>query len=44
MIFIENLKDAPKGSRVIFSAHGIPQSVLIEAKEKEMPFIDATCP
>ena len=44
VIFIENLKDAPKGSRVIFSAHGIPKSVLIEAKAKEMPFIDATCP
>ena len=44
VIFIENLKDAPKGSRVIFSAHGIPKNVLIEAKAKKMPFIDATCP
>ena len=44
VIFIENLKDAPEGSRVIFSAHGIPISVLNEAKNKDMPFIDATCP
>ena len=44
VIFIENLRDAPEGSRVIFSAHGIPISVLNEAKNREMPFIDATCP
>ena len=44
VIFIENLKDAPEGSRVIFSAHGIPISVQSEAENREMPFIDATCP
>ena len=44
VIFIENLKDAPEGSRVIFSAHGIPISVQNEAENREMPFIDATCP
>jgi len=44
VIFIENLEDAPVGSRVIFSAHGIPISVLKDAENKKMPFIDATCP
>ena len=44
VIFIENLEDAPEGSRVIFSAHGIPISVLKDAENREMPFIDATCP
>ena len=29
---------------VIFSAHGVPKSVPIEAKQKNMKFFDATCP
>ncbi|MEC9391944.1 MAG: 4-hydroxy-3-methylbut-2-enyl diphosphate reductase [Pseudomonadota bacterium] len=44
VIFIEDLKDAPEGSNVIFSAHGIPKKVLKEAERKNMPYIDATCP
>ena len=44
VIFIENLEDAPEGSRVIFSAHGIPISVLKDAENREMTYIDATCP
>jgi 4-hydroxy-3-methylbut-2-enyl diphosphate reductase len=30
-IFIENLADVPDGATLIFSAHGVPQSVRIEA-------------
>ena len=44
VIFIEDLKDAPEGSNVIFSAHGIPKKVLKEAERKNLPYIDATCP
>ncbi len=44
VIFIEDLKDAPEGSNVIFSAHGIPKKILKEAEKRNMPYIDATCP
>ena len=43
-IFIEDLNDVPKGSHVIFSAHGISKAIREEAKELELIPIDATCP
>lgn len=42
-IFIENLADVPVGSRVIYSAHGIPPWVREEAKQRKLIEIDATC-
>jgi 4-hydroxy-3-methylbut-2-en-1-yl diphosphate reductase len=42
-IFIENLQDVPPGSRVIFSAHGVPPSVRDEAAQRNLIAIDATC-
>jgi 4-hydroxy-3-methylbut-2-enyl diphosphate reductase len=42
-IFIEDLKDVPLGSRLIYSAHGVPPSVRQEAKERGLIEIDATC-
>jgi 4-hydroxy-3-methylbut-2-enyl diphosphate reductase len=43
-IFIEDLKDVPSGSILIFSAHGVPQSVRQEAEERKLTVFDATCP
>ena len=43
-IFIEELKDVPKGAHVIFSAHGISKAIREEAKSRELIPIDATCP
>jgi 4-hydroxy-3-methylbut-2-enyl diphosphate reductase len=43
-IFIEDLKDVPKGAHVIFSAHGISKAIREEAKSRELIPIDATCP
>ena len=43
-IFIEDLNDVPKGSHVIFSAHGISKAIREEAKSRELIPIDATCP
>jgi 4-hydroxy-3-methylbut-2-enyl diphosphate reductase len=43
-IFIEDLKDLPKGAHVIFSAHGISKAIREEAKSRELIPIDATCP
>ncbi len=43
-IFIEDLKDVPKGAHVIFSAHGISKAIREEAESRELIPIDATCP
>lgn len=42
-IFVEELSEVPRGSRVIFSAHGIPPSVREEAVKRDLLTIDATC-
>ncbi len=43
-IFIEDLEDVPDGATLIFSAHGVPQSVRIEAARRGLTIFDATCP
>jgi 4-hydroxy-3-methylbut-2-enyl diphosphate reductase len=43
-IFIEELKDVPPGSILIFSAHGVPQSVRQDAEARNLTVFDATCP
>ena len=43
-IFIEDLADVPSGSILIFSAHGVPQSVRREAEARGLTVFDATCP
>ena len=44
-IFIEELSEIEDKTRpVIFSAHGVPKSVPVEAKDYKMQYIDATCP
>ena len=43
-IFVEELEEAPPGSRVIFSAHGVAPAVRSQAKELALNVIDATCP
>ena len=43
VIFIEDLKDVPVGSRLVYSAHGIPPWVREEAKTRQLIEIDATC-
>jgi len=44
VIFVENLKTVPYGSRIIFSAHGIPPGLIHEALERRLKYVDATCP
>jgi 4-hydroxy-3-methylbut-2-enyl diphosphate reductase len=43
-VFIEDLNDVPPGSILIFSAHGVPQSVRREAEARGLTVFDATCP
>lgn len=42
-VFIEELKDVPNGSRLIYSAHGVSPAVREEAKKRQLIEIDATC-
>ncbi len=43
-IFIEDLDEVPDGATLIFSAHGVPQSVRTEAQRRGLRVFDATCP
>ena len=43
-VFVEELDEVPKGVPVVFSAHGVPKSVFADAEEREMYYLDATCP
>ena len=43
-VFVQELDEIPENSITIFSAHGIPESVENEAKGRDLPVIDATCP
>lgn len=42
--FIEELSEAPEGSTVIFSAHGVSPAVVNDAKKRKLRIGDATCP
>ncbi|HEV7834159.1 MAG TPA: 4-hydroxy-3-methylbut-2-enyl diphosphate reductase, partial [Caballeronia sp.] len=43
-VFIEDLADAPEGSTLIFSAHGVSKAVRSEAETRKLRVFDATCP
>jgi len=43
-VFVDALAEVPEGATVVFSAHGVAPSVRIEALERELTAIDATCP
>ena len=43
-VFVEELSDVPRGSTLIFSAHGVSKSVRKEADVLGLKVFDATCP
>ena len=43
-VFVEELDEIPDGAVTIFSAHGVAQSIIDEAKSRGLPVLDATCP
>ena len=43
-IFIKDLDVIPKGSTVIFSAHGVSKAIRAEAEARGLTAFDATCP
>ena len=43
-IFVDELTDVPRGSTVVFSAHGVSRAVREEAAARGLTVFDATCP
>ena len=43
-VFVETLDEIPDGAVTIFSAHGVAQSIIDEARSRGLPVLDATCP
>lgn len=43
-VFVEQLSEVPAGATVVFSAHGVSQSVRQEAAVRGLRVFDATCP
>jgi 4-hydroxy-3-methylbut-2-en-1-yl diphosphate reductase len=43
-IFVDETDEVPEGATVVFSAHGVAPVVHIEAAERSLKTIDATCP
>lgn len=42
--FVEDLSEVPKDAITIFSAHGVAKSVQVEAEERGLRVLNATCP
>jgi len=43
-IFVDEVSQVPDGAITIFSAHGVSEDVENQAKQRDLPVIDATCP
>ncbi len=43
-VFVEELDEVPRGSTVIFSAHGVSKEVRRDAEARGLRVFDATCP
>ncbi len=44
VVFVKEVSEIPDGGVTIFSAHGISEKVESEARLRDLPVIDATCP
>ncbi|MDJ0993629.1 MAG: 4-hydroxy-3-methylbut-2-enyl diphosphate reductase [Dinoroseobacter sp.] len=43
-VFVKELDECPDDRPVIFSAHGVPKAVPAKAEQRQMVYVDATCP
>ena len=43
-VFVDELDQVPRGSTVIFSAHGVAKQVWLDAEQRGLKVFDATCP
>jgi 4-hydroxy-3-methylbut-2-enyl diphosphate reductase len=44
VIFVNETDEVPEGAVVVFSAHGVAPTVRIQARDRSLVTIDATCP
>ena len=44
VVFVDDLEEVPKGSTLLFSAHGVSPEVRGIARDRQLRAIDATCP
>ncbi len=44
VVFLDQVEDAPVGSTLLFSAHGVSPETRARAKARDLRAIDATCP
>jgi 4-hydroxy-3-methylbut-2-en-1-yl diphosphate reductase len=44
VVFVNEVHEIPEGARTIFSAHGVSDKVEEDARARNLPVIDATCP
>jgi 4-hydroxy-3-methylbut-2-enyl diphosphate reductase len=42
--FVDSIEDAPEGSILLYSAHGVSPEIRKQAKARKLQTIDATCP
>ncbi len=42
--FVDQISEIPDGAITVFSAHGVSEKVVSEARLRDLPVIDATCP
>jgi 4-hydroxy-3-methylbut-2-enyl diphosphate reductase len=43
-VFVDDLDEVPDGVPVVFSAHGVPKTVPVEAERRGLTYLDAACP
>jgi len=43
-VFVDEIAEIPENSVTVFSAHGVSPAIRMQAKERELKVIDATCP
>ncbi len=43
-VFVDNLERVPFGAQVVFSAHGVANKVVVQARRQGLKAVDATCP
>lgn len=44
VIFVDTIEEIPDGAITVFSAHGISEKLESQARLRDLPVIDATCP
>lgn len=44
VVFVDEIEEVPRGSRLMYSAHGISPQVRAAAEARDLQVIDATCP